>query len=162
MSVNVHDILVRKSVVIHAPQAHVFRVFHEHHDAWWPRAHHIGKTETFEARLEARQDGRWYEVGDDGSECDWGRVLAWEPHERVLLSWDINLQWQYEPGFGVEVEVRFIAETPERTRLELEHRKLEKYGDQAEMMRAVFDSMEGWGGTLAALASAAETGFPRA
>jgi hypothetical protein len=158
-NMTVQDILVRKSIVINAPQAHVFKVFHENHDAWWPRSHHIGKTERFEARLEGRVGGRWYEVGDDGTECNWGRVLAWEPHERMLLSWDINLQWEYEPGLGVEVEVKFIAEDAERTRFELEHRKLEVYGDKAEMMRAVFDSMEGWGGMLAALAAEAEQRF---
>lgn len=156
MNAVVQDILVKKNITINAPQAHVFRIFHEHHDAWWPRQHHIGKSEPFTAILEPEVGGRWYEKGEDGSECDWGRVLAWEPHSRILLSWDINLQWQFEPNFGVEVEVTFEHIGDTQTRLCLEHRRLEVYGDQAEMMRAIFDSIEGWGGTIKALAALAE------
>ncbi len=83
-------------------------------------------------------------------------MLAWEPFQRVLLTWDITAEWQYQEGFGSEVEVRFTAETKERTRVVLEHRKLERYGDKAEMMRALFDSEGAWIGTLTAFAQAAE------
>jgi uncharacterized protein YndB with AHSA1/START domain len=152
MSVAVQDLWVRKSVMIDAPAEHVFSVFSERIDAWWPRKHHIGKTEHFTAMLQPRLGGRWFERGDDGSECDWGRVLAWEPPSRILLSWNINAQWQYDPAFETEVEVRFVAESAERTRVELEHRRLERYADQATMMQAIFDSPEGWAGTLQALA----------
>jgi uncharacterized protein YndB with AHSA1/START domain len=158
MNAVVQDLWVRKTITVHAPPSHVFAVFSERIDAWWPREHHIGKAERFTAILEPRVGGRWYERGDDGSECDWGRVLAWEPPSRLLLSWNLNAQWQYDPGFETEVEVRFVAEAPERTRVELEHRKLQRYADQAAMMQSIFDSPEGWGGTLQALARVAEQG----
>ena len=156
MNAQVQDILVRKSIVVNAPQAHVFATFTEKQNTWWPRAHHIGGKEPFTAVLEPRAGGRWYERADDGSECNWGRVLAWEPPHRVLLSWDINTDWKYQAGLGTEVEVRFIAESAGRTRVVLEHRKLERFGDKAEAMRAMFDSEDAWMGTLAAFGKAAE------
>ena len=156
MNAQVQDVLVRKSIVVNAPQAHVFETFTANQDAWWPRAHHIGGKEPFTAVLEPRTGGRWYERADDGSECNWGRVLAYEPPHRLLLAWDINAEWKYQPGLGTEIEVRFIAESPERTRVMLEHRKLERFGDKAEMMRAIFDGADAWSGTLAAMAKVAE------
>jgi uncharacterized protein YndB with AHSA1/START domain len=156
MNATVQDILVRKNIVVNAPQDHVFRTFTERIDTWWPRTHHIGGKEPFTAILEPRAGGRWFERAGDGSECNWGRVLEWHPHERVLLAWDINADWQYQEGFGTEVEVQFVAEGKERTRVVLEHRKLERFGDKAEMMRALFESEGAWIGTLAALAQAAE------
>jgi len=158
MSVEVQDILVRKSIVVNAPKDHVFKTFTERIDTWWPRSHHIGGREAFNAILEPRAGGRWFERGDDGSECLWGKVLAWEPTDRVLLAWEINPEWKHEPGLGTEVEVRFIAEAKEKTRVVLEHRKLERFGDKAEMMRQVFESENAWQGMLAAMAQAAEKG----
>src|SRR5262245_19373104 len=161
MTVDVQDLLVRKSIVIHAPAEDVFDVFVAHHDAWWPREHHIGKTERFTAKVEPFAGGRWYERGDDGTECNWGRVLVFEPPTRIVLRWDINAQWQYDPEIGNEVEVRFVVEAPERTRVELEHRKIERYADQAAMMHAIFDSPEGWTATVQALAREAERRYAR-
>jgi len=158
MSVEVQDLLVRKNIVVNAPKDHVFRTFTERIDTWWPRAHHIGASEPFTAIMEPRTGGRWFERGHDGAECNWGRVLDWDPTDRVLLAWDINAEWKYQENFGSEVEVRFIAESKERTRVILEHRKLERYGDKAEMMRAMFDSADAWAGTLAAFAKAVENG----
>jgi uncharacterized protein YndB with AHSA1/START domain len=156
MSTEVQDILVRKSIIVNAPVAHVFAVFTERHNTWWPRDHHIGGRDAFTAILEPGVGGRWFERGDDGSECNWGRVLAWEPPHRLVLSWDINAEWKYDSTIASEVEVRFIAESDERTRVELEHRKLERYNDKAEMMRAIFDSPGAWASTLAAMAKVAE------
>jgi len=155
MSLELQNLIVRKSITIEAPASHVFAVFVERIDAWWPRKNHIGRTETFSAVIEPRIGGRWFERGDDGSECDWGTVLDWEPPHNLLLSWNINADWQYDPSSLTEVEVRFIEEGPGRTRVELEHRKLELFADKAQMMRAIFDSDEGWLGTLQALREAA-------
>jgi len=160
MSATVQDILVRKSVVVNAPQEHVFRTFTERIDTWWPRAHHIGGKEPFTAILEPRAGGRWYERAGDGTECNWGRVLAWDPPARLLLAWDINAQFQYEANLGTEVEVRFVPEGPGKTRVTLEHRKLERFGDKAEMMRALFDSDEAWIQTLQQFAAAAAESPP--
>jgi len=161
MTTEVHDVLVRKNVVVNAPIAHIFAVFTEgRQNTWWPRGHHIGARENFTAMLERRVGGRWFERGDDGSECDWGRVLAWEPPRRLVLSWDIGADWQYDPNLATEAEGRFIAESDERTRVELEHRKLQRFGDKAEAMRALFDSPEAWAQTLRTMANVAEATKP--
>jgi uncharacterized protein YndB with AHSA1/START domain len=155
MSAEVQDILVRKNMLVEAPLQYVFTVFTERFNSWWPRAHHIG-TDNFTAMIEPRVGGRWFERGDDGSECDWGRVLAWEPPTRVLLSWDLGTDWKYDPGLGTEVEIKFVAETKTSTRVVLEHRKLERYGDQAEAMRAIFNSDGAWVTMLNAFKAVAE------
>ena len=157
MSHKLQDLIVRKSIVIRAPAAHVFSIFVEHHNVWWPRSHHIGSTDSFTARLEPRVGGRWYETGSDGSECDWGRVLVWEPPHRLVLSWDINAQWEYDPRIANEVEIRFIPEGSEQTLVELEHRGIERFGENADNMRSAFDSPGGWSGILAELAKASES-----
>lgn len=96
---------------------------------WWPLAHDkIGKAQAVDAVVEPRVGGRWYERGEDGSTCDWVRVLSWEPHTRLVLSWDITADWQYDPNLGTEIELRFIPEGKDGTRVELEHRRLHRYG----------------------------------
>jgi uncharacterized protein YndB with AHSA1/START domain len=148
MDMEVKHFAVQKSVTVNAPAAHVFRAFTAKQNEWWPRAHHIGKTEKFTAIVEPKVGGRWFERGDDGSECDWGRVLVWEEPKRIVLSWDLASDFSYDPNLNTEVEVRFIVETPRRTRVELEHRCLERYGDQAEKMRDLFDKPDAWAATL--------------
>ena len=160
MNEAVQGLLVQKSIVVDAPIEHVFAVFTDRQDTWWPRDHHIGACKTFTAVLEPRVGGRWYERGDDGSECPWGRVLAWEPPHRLVLSWDIGANWQPDPTLGTEVEVRFIAEGNARTRVELTHRKLERYGDKAQAMRGMFDSEGAWISTLRTMAKRAEETRP--
>lgn len=147
---------VKKQIVVEAPQERAFRVFTEKLDVWWPRTHKIGATPLKRAVLEPRLQGRWYEIGEDGSECDWGKVLVWEPPARLVLAWQINHQWKYDPQLLTEVEVRFIADGSARTRVELEHRKLEAFGEAADMMRGIFESDSGWGGMIAAYATAAK------
>jgi uncharacterized protein YndB with AHSA1/START domain len=147
---------VRKTVVVQAPQAHVFKVFVERHGAWWPlQSHHIGAQPAETAIIEPRAGGRWFERAGDGSECQWGEVLVWEPPHRVVLRWGIGADWKYDLALKTEVELRFVAESPHRTRVELEHRHLERYGDQAAAMRARFDSEGGWAGILQRFAQAA-------
>lgn len=153
---DIQSLLVRKKIEVHAPREHTFQVFTERFDLWWPRSHHIGKTDTFKAMLEPKLGGRWFEKGDDGSECDWGRVLAWEPPARLVLSWNINAQWQSDPSIANEVEVLFTQLGEHTTLVELEHRRLERYGDDALMMRNVFDSEGGWTGILVSMARFAE------
>ena len=147
-------LLVRKSIFVQAPVSHVFKMLTKHLDSWWPRSHHIGESEAFTAALEPRVGGRWYERGDNGKECDWGKVLVWEPPHRIVLSWDISAEWRHDQELQTEVEIRLV-EASDGTQLELEHRKLERYGDKSEAMRAIFDSPAGWSGTLASLAKAA-------
>ena len=136
---------VRKSILVNAPQAHAFDVFATRFDAWWPRDHHIGKAAMQEAVIEPRAGGRWYEKGEDGSECEWGRVLAWEPPNRLVLSWTINGKFQADETVESEVEVQFIAESANKTRVELERRIA---AADAEALREAVDSPRGWGSLL--------------
>jgi uncharacterized protein YndB with AHSA1/START domain len=147
---------VRKSVSVEAPQEIAWSVFTEGMTTWWPLAHYkIGKAKAIEAIIEPRVGGRWYERGEDGSTCDWGRVLTWEPHSRLVLTWDINANWQFEPTLGTEIEVRFIPDGKKATRVELEHRKLDRYGERRDEMRRIFDTEGDWGRLLQAFAAAA-------
>ena len=153
------QLVVRKSVLVNAPQTHAFAVFTEQQGAWWPlTTHYIGAASAQTAIIEPLAGGRWFERSSDGDECDWGRVLVWEPPHRIVLSWDIGADWKSDPQLGTEVEVRFIAEDPATTRVELEHRHLERYGAQAETMQTTFDSEGGWSGILRGFAQAAAKG----
>jgi hypothetical protein len=105
--------------------------------------------------MEPRAGGRWFERAADDTECDWGKVLVWEPFGRLILSWEVSAQFTRDPNLKTEVEVRFIAEGAERTRVELEHRLPENYGEQAEMMQSIFDSDGGWTGILTRFAAQA-------
>src|SRR5262249_39602164 len=148
---------VRKVVNVQAPLEVAWRVFTEKMGTWWPLAtYKIGKANAVDAVIEPRVGGRWYERGDDGSTCDWGRVLLWEPPSRLVLSWDISADWQPDPALKTEVEVRFIAEGKERTRVELEHRRLDRYGARRDEMRRIFDTEGDWGRLLAVFARTAQ------
>lgn len=145
---------VKKSLVVDAPQETAFRVFTADMTRWWPLASHkVGKVEAREAIVEPRAGGRWFERGVDGSECEWGKVLVWEPPSRIVLSWDLDSRWQYDASLGTEVEVRFVAEG-RKTRVELEHRKLERFGEAAEQMRGALGGEGGWQALLDAFARA--------
>lgn len=122
---------IRKDIVVEAPQERAFRVFTQSLDAWWPRDFHIGRTPMKRAIMEPKEGGRWYEIGDDGAECEWGKVLVWEPPRRVVLAWQISSTWQYDASLITEVEVVFTAEGVSRTHVTLEHRQLERYADAA-------------------------------
>lgn len=152
-------VLVRRSTVVKASAAHAFAVFTERFGSWWPvDSHHIGEAAAATAIIEPRVGGRWFERGVDGSECDWGRVLAWQPPTRLLLQWQLDAEFAYDPKLHTEVEVRFVAEAPDRTRVEIEHRLLERYGEQTERMRTAFDSERGWSGMLSCFARATAAG----
>jgi uncharacterized protein YndB with AHSA1/START domain len=146
---------VRAQVVVEAPIEHAFSVFTEGIGTWFPREYNLLSVAIAERVFEPRVGGRVYDRGVDGSECHWGRVLAYEPPQRVVISWNINPQWQIETDAKKvsEVEVRFIAEAPKRTRVELEHRHLERAGTGWEQLRAAVDSEGGWPGCLRAFAA---------
>lgn len=152
---------VRKSVSVDAPQDVAWRVFTQKMGTWWPLANYkIGKAKAVDAVIEPQVGGRWYERGDDGSTCDWGRVLLWEPPSRLVLSWDINAEWQPEPTLNTEIELRFIPDGENVTRVELEHRHLDRYGARRDEMRRIFDVEGDWGRLLALFARAATTSGP--
>jgi len=145
---------VRRSVKVNAAPQKAFHVFTSGMGKWWPKQHSLNsKSPQQDVIVEPHAGGRWYERSEDGSECEWGRVLTWEPPARVVLAWQINGNWQYDREFETEVEVRFIADGS-GTRVELEHRNLERFGDKADEVRAAFDSPEGWNGGLQLFAKA--------
>jgi uncharacterized protein YndB with AHSA1/START domain len=147
---------VRKAVSVEAPQSVAWDVFTKQMGSWWPlAAYKIGVANAVDAVMEPRVGGRWYERGEDGSTCDWGRVLAWEPPSRLVLSRDVTANWQYDPSLQTEIEVLFIAEDSFRTRVEFEHRRLDRYGDRRDEMRTIFDKTGDWGQLLAAFAQTA-------
>jgi uncharacterized protein YndB with AHSA1/START domain len=150
MTVQAADTSVRASIVVDAPVERAFSVFTDDIGSWWNPDHHIIEAELAEMVFEPREGGHVYDRGVDGSECRWARVLAYEPPNRFVISWDINLQWQLETDLDrtSEVEVLFISEGPDRTRVELEHRNLDRHGDGWEQMRDAVGSPEGWGAGL--------------
>jgi hypothetical protein len=145
---------VRRAIEVKAPQAKAFEVFTRKTSVWWPKKHHIGKAALAEAIIEPKVNGRWYERGVDGSECDWGRVLAWNPPNGITLAWQLTAKFEFDPTFVTEVEVKFIPLDDARTRVELEHRLLERYGDAAETVRGQLDG--GWPEILRSFGAAAE------
>lgn len=146
MTTQANPTSIQTDVVVEAPQAEAFRVFVEQFDQIKPREHNMLAVDIEESVFETHAGGRVYDRGADGSECQWARVLAYEPPERLVFTWDISPQWQIEtdPDRSSEVEVRFIAEAPERTRVELEHRHLDRHGNGWEGLRGAVAGDQGW------------------
>jgi hypothetical protein len=139
---------VRKQLLVKASQSRAFAVFTAGMSRWWPATHSILKSPLKEHIVEPRAGGRWYAVGEDGSTCQTGYVIAWQPPQALVLAWQVNAEWQYDPDLVTEVEVKFIAEGANLTRIELEHRYLERMGAKAAEARTAVDSPRGWGGIL--------------
>jgi uncharacterized protein YndB with AHSA1/START domain len=137
---------VTRSVVVDAPIEHAFEVFTERFDAIKPREHNLIGVEIAESVFEPYVGGHLLDRGVDGSECRWARVLAYEPPRRLLFSWDISPDWRLEsdPERASEVEVRFIAEGAQRTRVELEHRNLDRHGGGWQRLREAIGGDGGW------------------
>ena len=136
---------VHKSVVVEATPQHAFEVFTAGIDRWWPKTHGIGESPIVKSIIEPHVGGRWYTTHADGKDVVIGHVRIWEPGERFVISWEINSSWKPDARVALasEVEVRFIAESGGRTRLELDHRNFERMGAaDGEKMRAAVDG--GW------------------
>lgn len=136
---------VKKQVVVKASAENAFRVFTDGIDEWWPRQHHIGKAPFKRAVIEPHKNGRWYSISEDGSECDTGTVLIWDPPRRLVMTWQITAEWKFDPAFVTEVEVTFTPDGPARTIVDLEHRNLERYGAFAGAIRQAIGADAGWG-----------------
>jgi len=146
MSSHPSDTSVKRSIVVEAPLERAFEVFTKQFGKFKPAEHNLLAVKIAETVFETRVGGHIYDRGIDGSECRWARVLAYEPPHRLLLSWNISPRWQIEtdPDKASEWEVRFIAETPQRTRVEIEHRKLDRHGDGWEGVRDGVAADRGW------------------
>jgi uncharacterized protein YndB with AHSA1/START domain len=138
---------VRKSIRVSASQAHAFDVFTSGLGRWWPLDHGIGKAPRKAVVMETHAGGHWYELAEDGSRTNVGKIIAWEPPNRFVMTWDINSRWKPDTSVSSEVEVRFIPDGTNATRVELEHRKFEQMGaEEGESMRKDVDG--GWPGLL--------------
>jgi uncharacterized protein YndB with AHSA1/START domain len=145
----VRNAVVSKTLHVEVPIEKAFQVFTQRMGAWWPASHHIAPTPFQEVIVEPRAGGRWFERDAKGSECEWGRVLTYEPPKRLILAWHLQPDFKFNPdkGRSSEVALEFIAEGPESTRVEFEHRHLERHGEGWEKLRAGVDP--GWGLVLA-------------
>jgi uncharacterized protein YndB with AHSA1/START domain len=146
MSTQTTDTSVTETITVEAPVERAFTVFTRDIASWWPEQHHLLQAPLAGMVFEPRAGGHIIDRGADGSECRWARVLAYEPPNRVVFSWDISLQWQIETDLArtSEVEVRFVAEGGGRTRVELEHRHIDRHGEGWEQMRSAVGSNDGW------------------
>lgn len=145
---------IRKSVVLQTSQQRAFEAFTGQIGLWWPRFATIGSAPQADVIIEPRSGGRWYERGADGSECEWGKVLTWDPPSRLVLAWQIDGQFRYNPALITEVEIQFTVLGERETRVDLEHRYLERLGDSAAAARDSLDS--GWGPILESYGQLAE------
>ncbi len=135
---------VSSSITVEASQQRAFEIFTAQFGAWWPKEYSIGAVDMADFIVEPNAGGRWYEVGVDGTQCDTGRVIAFDPPERLVLAWHLDGSWQYDPdpAHASEVEIRFIAEDVGRTRVELEHRGFERHGGGASAVHGGVS--QGW------------------
>jgi uncharacterized protein YndB with AHSA1/START domain len=141
---------VRKSITVNATPEEAFRIFTEDFDSWWPRSHHIGKSPMKKALIESRSGGRCYTEQEDGTACDWGSVLAWEPPRRIVIAWQITGNWEFEPDVArsSEVEIRFTPQSGGKTTVDLEHRFFDRLKSGGAAMRTGVDGEGGWGTLL--------------
>jgi len=137
---------VRKTIIVKAGVDRSFKVFTNRIGSWWPRSKSVGVSPQADVIIESRPGGRWYERGEDGSESEWGKVLHWEPPSRLVLAWQIDGSWKYNPACITEVEINFTALGAKETRVDFEHRHLERLGDNAAAIRDMLNS--GWVGIL--------------
>ena len=146
---------VHRQVVVNAPQAKAFAAFTERFGDFKPREHNLMASPIVETVFEPRVGGHIYDRAADGSQCRWARVLAYEPPDRVVFSWDISPQWQIEtdPDLTSEVEVRFVQEGPDRTRVELEHRHIDRHGPGWQSVADGIGGDAGWPLYLASYAA---------
>ena len=149
---------VRKSIHVRASAERAFKVFTQEMDSWWPRTHHIGKSPMKRIVVEERAGGSIYTEQEDGTNCPWGTVLAWDPPTKFVMAWQVSPGWQYEPELVKcsEVEVRFNEGRDGTTVVELEHRDLHKHGGDWQAMREAVGSEGGWGTLLSLFASRAD------
>ena len=159
MTIQAQETSVRSSVDVLAKIERAFRVFTEDIGSWWDPTHHILEGELAEMVFEPRVGGHVYDRGVDGSECRWARVLAYEPPHRFVISWDVSVQWRLETDRDKtsEVEVRFVELDGDHTRVELEHRNIERHGPGWEEMRDAVGSPGGWPAGMRAFAVRVES-----
>ena len=155
MSTQITPAPVRKSIRVEAPPERAFDVFTSGIGRWWPKSHKIGQAELERPVIEPREGGRWFELDVDGSECEIGKVAVWDPPSRLVLIWQLTPEFTYDSELMTEVEVLFTAEDS-GTRVDLEHRDLERMGEKADAMREAVSGPGGWPALLQLFADEAK------
>ncbi len=150
--------VVKRTIHVNAPIETAFRVLTQKMGEWWPTTHHIGATPFAEIVVEPRAGGRWFERDSKGAECDWGKVLVWEPPKQVVVSWHLQPDFKYnaDASKASEVSFEFIAEGAAATRMEFEHRHIQRHGENWEKLLAGVDSPGGWTAVLAQFVEAVQ------
>jgi uncharacterized protein YndB with AHSA1/START domain len=145
---------VFKTIRVSAPPERAFEVFTAGMSRWWLPSHSINRSKSPQVQvlIEPRVGGRWYERCEDGSECDWGHVLVWEPPRRLVLAWQINAHWSFDPALITQLDVQFLSRADGSTDVTLEHRDLERLGADAARLRESIGGEMGWGGLLESFA----------
>ena len=147
MNATIQPAAIRKTFTLRATPERAFKVFTAGFGGWWPRTHYVGDSPLTGAVIEPRAGGRWYGEHEDGVERLWGDVLTWDPPGRLLLAWRLNAEFAYDPTLLTEVEVRFTDLGAGETRVDFEHRGLERFGD-SEAAKKTLASMDGGWGTI--------------
>jgi uncharacterized protein YndB with AHSA1/START domain len=137
---------IKRTLHLDVPIEKAFQVFTERMGTWWPASHHVGATPFKDILIDPRAGGRWYEINVEGAECVWGTVVEWQPPKKVVLSWHLQPDWKFDPDLAraSEVVMEFVKEGPKKTRVEFEHRHLERHGAGWENMRAQVGAEGGW------------------
>jgi len=154
MTVTITPVPVRKSITVKASQKRAFTVFTSGMGHWWIKGHSINSSPQQDVIIEPHAGGRWFERGEDGSECQWGHVIEWDPPRRIVLAWQLGADWKFALDLVTELEIRFTAAGADMTRIDLEHRNLERYGERAEAVRTAIGGDGGWPILLNAYAAA--------
>jgi uncharacterized protein YndB with AHSA1/START domain len=145
VSQTIRPAVIAKTFTVRTTPEKAFAIFTDGFDRWWPKTHSIGDSPLKKAVLEPGVGGRWYGLHEDGSEGLWGDVVAWEPPTRLVLAWRVTHQWGYDPNLLTEVEVRFTALPGGETRVDFEHRGLERFGDSDAAAQTRVSMDGGWG-----------------
>ena len=145
---------VSREIVVDCDPERAFDVFTADMTSWWPAEHHIGSTPIAEIVIEPHPGGRWYTRHEGGTETNTGFVVRWDRPDRFSVTWQVGADWAYHPDLVTTIDVRFTEESPGRTRVALQHRDLENFGDQAEQMKNVFEAPDAWTRTLSSYTAA--------
>jgi uncharacterized protein YndB with AHSA1/START domain len=139
---------ITREIVVECDPERAFDVFTADMTSWWPAEHHIGSAPIEQVVIEPHAGGRWYTRHQDGSETNTGFVVLYDRPSRLSITWQIGADWTYNPDLVTTVDVRFTEESPGRTRVALEHRDLENFGEHADQMKNVFEAPDAWTRTL--------------
>lgn len=146
MNATIDEDAIQRTLSVPKPVEEAFAVFTRDFADWWPAEYTWSQDVLQHIAIEPGVDGRCFERGPHGFECDWGRVLVWEPPHRLVFTWQISADRQPvpDPNKAGEIEVRFEAEGATMTRVDFEHRHFRRHREGAAEYKAMLEAPEGW------------------